>query len=816
MADILKLFLEISLMASAMTGIIVLIRSFLSKRMHPAVMLLLWGMVLLRLLLPFTLASPVKLVRIPVQAVAYNANDTPLVKQRAPFITANDSSLTEGNAQITDQNTSRTTPGMAVGQTNPAPISLLKNISIWDAAVIVWMAGILAALLLFLKKVRKFKKRLCVCNPVADPGILAIIERHREKTGVKRAVLALECDFVHAPSVFGYFRPCILIPPQFARHMERDSLEAILLHEVCHIRCRDILMNYIWLLARALHWFNPLVWLAFKWFEDDVELGRDQKVARMLLEDGALVYGRSLLEAARFSKQTSPVPSPTTALFENRCKLKRRVYRLVKPQKRSRASVAASALLAVCMLLACFTTACQPTPEKPPVISKNADVVQEVLQANSEESKPALVKEKQVIDEQIKKLGGHIKMEMKPNKNVSINVDADIIPPGNGQIPLVRVRPKNLSKEQFETWIKYLTNSQPLVYRGESFLSKEEFGAILPKLKGYAANKKLPKHIKNHIDGVIRDFQERFRSAAGKASEKPYDGTLIQQDKNKYFSYITELKCYMGKNMAARLSLWQSFNETQNQITFDNNDYGSMYNTFEPYTGAAAERIKMTYAEAKAKAEDFVRKVDGENSSLAVYNSSIGYELGTFANYTKETSPQAYAFSFARSYGGIAVKPVRYLGGGSEKIDYSKQISPESLSVVIDDNGISSASWNNYSEFIENVSPDQPLIDFDRVREIFEQHCQQKFTWVPRDDSLGPDLKATLTVKRVELNLMVIPEKDNLENYITVPVWDFIGDMVYDEKYVAQDGYPANEEKDVSIVTVNAANGSIIDREQGF
>ena len=59
MSDILKLFLEISVMASIMIGIVLIIRRVFSRKMSPAVMLVLWGLVLIRLIMPFTFTSPV-------------------------------------------------------------------------------------------------------------------------------------------------------------------------------------------------------------------------------------------------------------------------------------------------------------------------------------------------------------------------------------------------------------------------------------------------------------------------------------------------------------------------------------------------------------------------------------------------------------------------------------------------------------------------------------------------------------------------------------------------------------------------------------
>jgi hypothetical protein len=99
---------------------------------------------------------------------------------------------------------------------------------------------------------------------------------------------------------------------------------------------------------------------------------------------------------------------------------------------------------------------------------------------------------------------------------------------------------------------------------------------------------------------------------------------------------------------------------------------------------------------------------------------------------------------------------------------------------------------------------------------IFENYCKIKFSWAPPYEDMPKDAGATFNVKRIELNLMAIPEKDNLENYITVPVWDFIADQEYEEVYIDQEGYAVEGDKDISIITINAINGTVINREQGY
>lgn len=837
MADALKLFLEASVMASVMTGVVLLIRALLSKNMRPWIMPALWGIVLLRLCLPFTFSSPVSLITIPQQAAYVNTGyEPPAAEQTAFDSPAYNFNAAVTNAQTSNENTSaatvKTDGQMPVGSTKSAPVFDVSAYA-WDAAAVLWMSGILATLLAFARKARRFNTRLKLCAPVTNTAIIDIIRRHKKEAGIKKMITALQCDFVHAPMVYGYFKPRILIPSRFL-YMDTLSLDAILLHEVCHIRRRDILKNYVWLAAKALHWFNPLVWLAFELYEDDVELCRDYNVTRMLSADGAFVYSMSLLEAARLSLKAAAAPSHAAALFENRCALKTRIFRLMKPAKHKKPAAIVSALLALVMIVACFTTACQPTPEKPPVVNKNENIVEKVMEANKEENKEQLEEYKQVVDEQIKALGSHLEMQMQPNKQVTINVDADIISPGNVKIPVMRVRPKNYSKEQFEAFAKYVTNGQPLYYQtfneqtGEMF-SKEEMTAIMSRIKEFLKDKSLSGNTRSAWESRIRDMEKAYDSAPSKADEKPYDGTLNVTQNEEMNSdgtitvngsgSFTDLKCYLGKDRAAYLNLMQSYNDASTQMYFDNGNYGFGYNTLEPYEGVDAQRLNITYEEAKAKAEEFVRAVDGEDTNMVMYSSSIGYDIGTISNHTKETSPQCYSFDFARNYNGIVLKPVQYLFGGSRDVDldYNRQVSPESMSVTIDNDGLYFACCLNQTEYIETVTEDTPLLDFNTVVDNFEQYCKQRFTWIPDDDTTPHGLSVSLNVKRVELNLMAIPEKDNLENYITVPVWDFIADEEFaDKKAVDQEGYTLQGQKDVGIVTINAINGTVINREQGY
>ena len=70
----------------------------------------------------------------------------------------------------------------------------------------------------------------------------------------------------------GYFKPKIIISPQVLSYLSKEDLEHIFLHEMMHIKRKDILANWIMIVVQAFHWFNPIVWYAFSKMRKDREI----------------------------------------------------------------------------------------------------------------------------------------------------------------------------------------------------------------------------------------------------------------------------------------------------------------------------------------------------------------------------------------------------------------------------------------------------------------------------------------------------------------------------------------------------------------
>ena len=818
--DVLNTLLEISVYAAVIYLAVMLIKKLLGKKMSPALHYAIWALLIVRLIMPVTIDSSVRLFVIPdvlpqaqpTVQYAPSSDDIPAWSSGNTSAAADTSSAKSDAAQTM---TEQTAAGSA-DKTAPAAWAW----PIGGILIAVWLAGLAAALAYISVTYAVFRRRIRRNAAPPSAHLEHLFAQCKQEMGIKRPVRLLSVYGLETPALF--VPPAVLVPPEIEATMDNKQIMLVLRHELTHFKRADHIQSMLMLALQAIYWFNPFVWLAVRQMRTDMEVACDSAVAMPLDGNGKSEYAGLII--SMFSAGLSGHVVLGMAQGDSKKVAEKRLRGIFANGRSQRTALLAAALLAVLLLVSCFTTACQPTPEKPVVMNKRADIVDTVQKAAAEpEIGAALAENKKSVDEQNGETGGHMTLELKPSDSVTINVDADIVMPAFEKIPMVRVRPKNFSKEQFDTFISYLTGGKPLYYFPDDptvdRFTKEEITDMLTQIQACLADDSLPKDVRSAWEYRAEHFKEELNNAMSQAQEKPYDGELTPAENNGTFSSITSLKCYMGKTRAAWLSLWQTPEGNETGLQFDNNDYVTSYNSFEPYEGTDASRLKTTYEQAKAKVMDFVHAVDGADSSLVIYDSTIGYQIETLANYTKETSPQAYAFKLARSYNGVLVKPMRYLWGVKEKeINYSKQVFAESLYVVMDDSGITDAYWGSYTEYIEDVADDVPLKDFDEIKQIFEDYCRYKFTWTYRNDALAENAtpNVTLNVKRVEMNLMVIPEKDSFESYITVPVWDFIGDMTLDQQGEMQEGGYDPGQQDVSILTINAIDGTVINRFQGY
>ena len=308
MDDVFLKLVNLSISASWLILAVLVLRVVL-KKAPKWVMPLLWGVVALRLVCLFSIESALSLIpsaeTIPSEIVTETRE--PVLYEQATL----------------DIVTNPTLPSAA-----EVPVGVSRQQAQVDFNIysVLWLAGMAALLVHALVSAGKLKRKLAT----------AILLRDN----------IYESEFVDSPFVFGVVKPNIYLP----MHMDEGTAAYVIAHEHAHLARRDHWWKVLGYLVLALHWFNPLVWVAYILFCRDIELACDEKVVKGLDGAARADYSQALLSCAAPKRAVAACP-----LAFGEGNIKTRVKSALH-YKKPAFWVAAAAVLAVVIVAVCFLT----------------------------------------------------------------------------------------------------------------------------------------------------------------------------------------------------------------------------------------------------------------------------------------------------------------------------------------------------------------------------------------------------------------------------------------------------------------------------
>lgn len=229
------------------------------------------------------------------------------------------------------------------------------------ALVILWAAGVAVALLRLAVGARSLRRRLARASSAVDPRIAAALERCTAALGLRHPPVVRALDELNGPAVFGVRRPVLLVPTDLADRVASDELERVLLHELFHVRSRDVAINLAAAIGTAVFWFHPLVHLARARLRTAQESARDWQALEASSNDSTDAYARALVDLAQGRR--SPVPTTALPLSRAGRDLQRRILMIANYSHRPRRAWVVGAPLVAALGWIGFTDAAvPPTP----------------------------------------------------------------------------------------------------------------------------------------------------------------------------------------------------------------------------------------------------------------------------------------------------------------------------------------------------------------------------------------------------------------------------------------------------------------------
>lgn len=357
-----------SLMASVVVILILGIKTLLRDRLPVKWQYALWLVLIVRLILPWAPESSFSLYNLFPKAT--NASTETMFTDVGDYEITSSSFLTEeeemnGNNHSTgvvapaEDMVGEDTVGVENAGVRQQQALLLSEIPwLYVSVFLVWVFGVSILAFQLWKMNRKFIRAHIQNGLKEDAHTLQYLKECKESMGIKRAVKLKVTDAVEGPALIGVFRPQILLPASVEEEFTEKELKYIFLHELVHYKRKDILVNWVMLILLVVHWFNPVLWYAYRRMREDQELSCDHKAISYVKGSEVKEYGYTII---KLLTKRSNIPNShllfTANFSSDKLQIKRRIMMITKFRRKSILWSALGLVVVAAFMLVALTNA---------------------------------------------------------------------------------------------------------------------------------------------------------------------------------------------------------------------------------------------------------------------------------------------------------------------------------------------------------------------------------------------------------------------------------------------------------------------------
>ena len=403
-----------------------------------------------------------------------------------------------------------------------------------------------------------------------------------------------------------------------------------------------------------------------------------------------------------------------------------------------------------------------------------------------------------------------------------VNTDASVEIPEVEKISAISVTAAEVTQELLDR----ITNaffSEAKLYTMDSYYvkTKDEIKKTLDELKEDVANGNLDPYNYgtdddgNYVYNIYEDietWEQEYETAPEKkilTEAKPVAGNSFDciaqmPDDSQYYYKISS----SGSDTLS-VKIKKAANKGGKKIPEDAMwcDYGYSEEEEEP----TEESIGLSLDEAKKLVKEKVEKMGITDLQFSNWNYAVCKSFegdnssGDFGN--------GYRIDYARTINGVPVTQTLADGGALEDMDSTMETwSYESLCFYVDKDGIESMTYSNPYTIGKIKTENLNLLSFSEVMKIYE-----KMMVVTNADNMQYENSRVYNIDRIVLGYARIYEPStDAHTGILIPVWDFFGSMTSESEYNGETESNTSKDPNESFLTINAVDGSIIDRNLGY
>ncbi len=355
--------LPMLIQSSVLILILLAVDVVLRRRVRAVFRYWIWMLVLVKLVLPPSLWSPVGIgtwlgEMLEPPTVSLQESPAPGPAER----TGNGMLFSGPTAGAFTPETERTeegrvpiaTPAQAVGRASPHDTASedARPTIRWQSLVLLAWAAVVLALLLLLLQRAWFVRGLVAQTQEAPLSLKTALDQCRRRMGMARPISLRISPNASSPAVCGLLRPVILIPQSLAPRLKPHDLQAVLLHELAHIKRGDLWVSLIQTLLQIVYFYNPLLWLANAMIRRIREQAVDEAVL-VAMGETAPDYPETLLHVAKLAFHRRPALSlRLIGVVESKSALRSRIKHILARPFPKTARLGIAGLIAIVAIAA--------------------------------------------------------------------------------------------------------------------------------------------------------------------------------------------------------------------------------------------------------------------------------------------------------------------------------------------------------------------------------------------------------------------------------------------------------------------------------
>ena len=520
-------------------------------------------------------------------------------------------------------------------------------------------------------------------------------------------------------------------------------------------------------------------------------------------------------------------------------------------------------VLAAALFVLCFTTACQPTPEKPVVVGKGDGRLEEIIASSDAESQTYQAPTHWTDSAEI--------------ADLSVVIDAYVTVPDVEKFPVGVVAPDSITQAQADKLMEVFLQGATLYEQGQDSdeavtkdeimdsliriqqdisdpksdfntktekgtseyeeglaLRQQEIAALqkayetapdmvpMPKpasttfKRNMESNALAPRHIPNDATEEERKTLEAENKDLQDNPEKyvPYEiqGVATLPDGQRAALYITQSTGYWGP---ARVNFGVGGQVIPESWLMSMGQYGGV-----PYGDVPVVPSNVAREDAAELALETLNKLGLEHLGIAATETGYIIEQNP-ETYETLSQRECHIFILMRTLNGVTANHAHFIE--PQDMQYMDTLSSEGAQIVVGDQGVISFSWLQPMKLLSIENESVSVKPFSEIQKIFKKQITFNGAW---NSSSGLDqnvISRRIVIEEARLGLMRTVRRDRPSEYLLLPVWDFYG---YEANKCAEQEYQGpklddNNEYTVrdfgrSYLTINAIDGSVIDRGMGY